>query len=151
VAKSLQLKHAIQVYLLLTWLPLAYAAEMDPLVVGLESIPPRAVAYVVGLASVGGIAGTLTKMCKPDTAVRSLPLEIFKDIFASLVAGMLAFFFMSWSGAFVFWATAIAITMAGYGGSKVLDLMLVDGVMPWFRNLIQRVFNLSPTPPKDAP
>lgn len=149
MAKSLQqLKYAIWAYLSLTWSAMAYAAE-NRLVDGIESIPPRAIAYVLGLAIIGGAAGTLTKLSRPDTAVRNLPLEIIKDILASIVAGLLAFFFTSWADKFDFWLMAILITLAGYGGSKVLDIMLIDGAMPWFQNFLRRVFNVAP--PKDDP
>lgn len=126
---------------------LAYAAE-NPLVIGIESIPLKAIGYVLMLSIVGGMAGTLTKLARPDIVVRNLPLEIAKDVITSIVAGMLAFFFTSWSDAISFWPQAIAITMAGYGGSKVLDIMLVDGAMPWFRDLMHRIFNIKP---KDTP
>lgn len=148
MAKSLQLKYAIWAYLLLTWSAFAYAAE-NPFVAGIESIPPRAVAYVLGLAMIGGAAGTLAKLSRPDTIVRSLPLEIFKDILASLVAGLLVFFLASWADRLDFWLVAALVTMAGYGGSKVLDTALGEGLMPWMRSLMQRVLNVQP--PKDAP
>lgn len=146
MAKSVQLKTAIWAYLSLTWSAMAYAAE-NPFVAGIDAIPQKAIAYVFGLAIIGGAAGTLTKLSRPDTVVRNLPLEIVKDIVASIVAGMLAFFIASWVDKFDFWLTAIAITMAGYGGSKVLDFALVEGFMPWARDLLRRVFNLQP--PKD--
>lgn len=148
MAKSLQLKYAIWAYLLLTWSALAYAAD-NPLVTGLESIPHKAIAYVLGLAIIGGAAGTLTKLSRPDTVVRNLPLEICKDILASIVAGLLAFFLASWANRFDFWLIAAMVTMAGYGGSKMLDVALVEGAMPWFRDFLRRVFNVPP--PKDGP
>lgn len=152
MAKSLQLNYAIRAYLLLTWSAMAYAAE-SPLVVGIEAIPPRALVYVFGLAIIGGAAGTLTKLSRPDVVVRSLPLEICKDILASIVAGMMSFFIASWFNKLDFWAMAASITMAGYGGSKLLDFALVEGVMPMLRDFFRRVFNVaSPaTPPKDGP
>lgn len=147
MAKSLQLKYAIWAYLFLTWSTMAYAAD-NRFVDGIEAIPHKAFAYVLGLAIIGGAAGTLTKLSRPDVVVRSLPLEISKDIMASLVAGLLAFFASSWVDKFDFWLTAIAITLAGYGGSKVLDAALVEGAMPWLRDFMRRVFNV--TPPKDG-
>ena len=148
MAKNVQLKYAVQAYLLLTWSAFAYAAE-NPFVAGIESIPARAIVYVLGLAVIGGAAGTLTKLSRPDTVVRNLPLEICRDILASVVAGMLVFFFTSSVKWFDFWLMAAMVTLAGYGGSKVLDLMLVDGALPALRNLIQRIFNITPNPPKE--
>lgn len=136
MAKSLQLKHAIWVYLCFWWSAVAYAAE-NPLVEGIEAIPLKAMIYVFALSIVGGAAGTLTKLSRPEIIVRNLTLEITKDIMASLVAGMLVFFFTSWwKEDMNFWLQAAAVTMAGYGGSKVLDLALADGFLPW----LQRVF-----------
>lgn len=147
MAKSLQLKYAIWAYLFMAWSTMAYAAD-NRFVDGLESIPHKAFAYVIGLAILGGAAGTLNKLSRPDTSVRNLPLEIIKDTFASVVAGLLAFFAAGWVDKFDFWLTAIVITLAGYGGSKVLDAALVDGVMPWVKDLARRVFNIPP--PKDG-
>lgn len=128
---------------------MAYAAE-SPFVAGLDAIPPKAIIYVLGLAIIGGAAGTLTKLCKPDTVVRNLPLEIVKDLMASIVAGLLAFFFTSWASALGFWIMAGSITLAGYGGSKVLDIALGEGLLPWVRDFMRRVFNLPSTPPTDG-
>lgn len=148
MAKSLQLKYAIWACLFLNWGAVAYAAE-NPLVEGLESIPIKALGYVLALSIVGGTAGTLTKIARPDVLVRNLPLEITKDMLASVVAGLLVFFVTMWWEGVNFWLQAALVTMAGYGGSKVLDMMLIDGAMPWFRQFMQRVFNV--TPPKDGP
>lgn len=134
-AKSLQLKKAIWAYLLVNWSVVAYAAE-NPLVQGIEAIPVKAFLYVLALSVVGGAAGTLTKLTRPDIVVRNLPLEISKDMMASIVAGMLAFFFSSWWNGINFWLQAGLVTLAGYGGSKVLDAALADGFFPW----MQRVF-----------
>jgi hypothetical protein len=63
---------------------------------------------------------------------------------ASVVAGMLVFFFTSWWDAINFWLQAALITIAGYGGSKTLDTLFADGAVPWFKNFMQRVFNVAP-------
>lgn len=148
MAKSLQLKYAIWAYLIFNWGAVAYAAE-SPLVAGLESIPIKALGYVLALSVIGGTAGTLTKIARPDIAIGNLPLEITKDMSASIVAGVLAFFFTSWfKEGFNFWLQAALVTMAGYGGSKVLDVMLIDGALPGLREFMQRVLNIKP---KDGP
>lgn len=149
MAKSLQLKHAIQAYLVINWclFSTAYAAE-SPFVIGLEAVPAKAFLYVLALSIVGGAAGTLTKLSRPDIIVRNLPLEITKDIFASIVAGLIAFFFTSWLDDVSFWLQSAIITIFGYGGSKVLDVMLMDGALPGLREFMQRVLNIKP---KDGP
>lgn len=147
MAKSFQLKHAVWVYVFLNWSALAYAAE-NTMVSGIESIPAKAIVYVLSLSIVGGAAGTLTKLARPDVAVRNLPLEITKDIFASVVAGMLAYFFTNWKSAggvsMDFWLQAAIVTIAGYGGSKFLDLVLVDGIGPWLKTILQRILGVAP-------
>lgn len=134
MAKSYQLKYAALIYLGVFWCAVAYAAE-NPLVEGIEAIPGKAVLYVLALSIVGGAAGTLTKLARPDIVVHNLALEIAKDVLTSIVAGLLAFFFTSWSNSISFWPQAILITMAGYGGSKVLDMALADGFIPWFQRM----------------
>lgn len=149
MAKSVQLKWAIWIYLLLNWTAVAYASE-SPFVAGIETIPVKAVAYVFGLAIIGGAAGTLTKLSRPDIVVRNLPLEITKDIVASLAAGLLVFFFTSWWDNINFWLQAAFVTMAGYGGSKVLDLALADGFLPWLQRAFGRNVDAAPNrPPVD--
>lgn len=148
MAKSLQLKYAIWACLFLNWGAVAYAAE-NPLVAGLESIPAKAIGYVLALSIVGGTAGTLTKLARPDVVVRNLPLEITKDMVASVVIGLLVFFVSMWWEGINFWLQAAAITMAGYSGSKGLDLLLIEGAIPGVRQFLRRVFNLPPT--KDGP
>jgi hypothetical protein len=140
VAKSLQLKKAIWAYLLINWSVLAYAADNSSLVNGIEAIPLKAFLYVFALSVVGGAAGTLTKLTRTDIVVRNLTLEIAKDILASLVAGLLVFFFSSWWSNVNFWLQAGLVTLAGYGGSKVLDTALADGLGPW----LNRVFGKLP-------
>lgn len=141
MAKSLQLKYAVWVYLLLNWSVVAYAAE-NPLVEGIESIPVKAMLYVFALSTVGGAAGTLTRMASPSRpTVTNLPLEISKDVMSSLLAGILAFFFTSWAKDTIsFWPQAALITLAGYGGSKTLDIALTEGLMPWLKSLMERLF-----------
>lgn len=148
MAKSLQLKYAIWACLFLNWGAVAYAAE-NPLVQGLESIPIKALGYVLALSIIGGTAGTLTKLARPDVIVRNLSLEITKDMLASIVIGMFIFFITMWWEGVNFWLQAAMITMAGYSGSKGLDMLLIEGAIPWFRQFMQRVFNV--TPPKDGP
>lgn len=149
MAKSLQLTNAIRAYLIINWclFSTAYAAE-SPFVIGIEAIPAKAFLYVLALSIVGGAAGTLTKLSRPDTIVRNLPLEITKDIFASIVAGLLAFFTTSWFDSVSFWLQSAIITVFGYGGSKVLDVALMDGAIPGLREFMQRVLNIKP---KDGP
>lgn len=149
MAKSVQLKWAIWIYMLLNWTAVAYASE-SPFVAGIEKIPAKAVVYVFGLAVLGGAAGTLTKLARTDIVVRNLSLEITKDIVASLAAGVFVFLFTSWWDDINFWLQAAFITLAGYGGSKVLDLALADGLLPWMQRVFGRNVDAAPNrPPVD--
>jgi len=142
VAKSYQLKHAALAYLALFWCTFVYAAE-NPLVAGLESIPAKALLYVLVLSMVGGAAGTLNKLSRNDIVIKYLGLEIIKDVFMSILAGFIMFFFTSWTPAVSFWPQAILITFAGYGGSKVIDMIFTDGAFPAIRTFARRVFNIT--------
>jgi hypothetical protein len=151
VAKSVQLKWAIWCYLFVTWSAVCYAAESTALSQGLSSIPVRDVGVVLVLSVVGGIAGTLVKLTKRDTVVKHLSLEIAKDFMASLVVGLLTFFFTSWWEGVSYWLQAGLIMLAGYGGSKVLDLLLDEGGIPWLRAFMGRLFGKPMDPPVVAP
>lgn len=129
MAKSLQLKIALILHVLFTWNAFAYAAEENAFVAGIESIPIKAIGLVVFISFVGGSASTLTKIARPDIAVRSLTLEICKDMVCSVAAGLLIFLFTSW-WTWNFWGQAAMILLAGYGGSKVLDFSLAEGFFP---------------------
>lgn len=142
MAKSYQLKHAAFAYLCVFWCTFVYAAE-NPLVAGLESIPAKALLYVLVLSVVGGAAGTLNKLSRNDIVVKYLALEIVKDTFMSVLAGFIMFFFTSWAPAVSFWPQAILITFAGYGGSKVVDMIFTDGAYPAIRTFVRRVFNIT--------
>lgn len=142
MAKSYQLKRAALVYLSLFWCTFVYAAE-SPLVDGLESIPAKALLYVLVLSMVGGAAGTLNKLSRNDVVVTRLGVAIGKDVFMSIFAGFVMFLFTSWTPSVTFWPQAILITFAGYGGSKVVDMIFTEGVSPALRTFVRRVFNIT--------
>ncbi|VVD97286.1 hypothetical protein PIN31115_01915 [Pandoraea iniqua] len=76
----------------------------------------------------GGVAETLQNLTRVDSPpVRSVPLEVAKGLVVGVVVGLAAFFvsaWMEWK-----WALeALAITPAGYGGSRVLDAVLNRGL-----------------------
>lgn len=142
MAKSYQLKHAALAYLAIFWCSVTYAAE-NTLVAGLESIPAKALIYVLVLSVVGGAAGTLNKLSRTDMVVTHLAVEICKDVFMSIFAGFVMFLFTSWTPAVTFWPQAILITFAGYGGSKVVDMIFTDGAYPAIRTFVRRVFNIT--------
>jgi hypothetical protein len=143
VAKSLQLKIAFWAYLLVFWCAAAYAAETD-LAKGLESIPFAAIKYVLIFSFIGGAAGTLNKIANPDIAVKRVWLEMLKDLASSLVAGLIIFFFASWTS-ISFWLQAAFITLGGFGGSRVVDRMVDGGLFTWIDRISGKV-NKDTTP-----
>ncbi|MCX7283890.1 MAG: hypothetical protein NTX28_07575 [Novosphingobium sp.] len=137
MAKSLQLKTAIWSYLLVFWSATVWAADTD-LAKGLEAISFKTILYVFMLSFIGGMAGTLNKICSPDIVVKRVWVEVAKDLFSSLLAGLLVFFLTSWWST-VFWGQAILITLAGAGGSRVVDRMLEGGMFPWLDRVFGKV------------
>lgn len=120
----LQLKKTLWAYMVAVWSCNAVAAQ-EVFAHDITSIPLDAIAVAMALAFIGGLAFTTQKIAKPEAAVTSVPLEIFKDIINSLVAGLAAFFLGSWAGIPPF-AQALLITIAGYGGSRFLEQVLTE-------------------------
>jgi hypothetical protein len=102
----------------------AYAATHAEVAFGadLASIPMIAYLITVILSGIGGAASTLQRLSSAPDLTR-WRLEVARDLVCSVAAGLVAFFFceaMHWGSA----SEAGAITVAGYGSSKVLDLFL---------------------------
>lgn len=139
MAKSLQLKYAILSYLALFWSAAAYAAEIS-LEQGLKSLSGYTIIAIVFLSAVGGAGGTLVRMASPSApVVRNLALEITRDVLCSIIAGFLGFLFSSWYEWEVWYPTAIIITSAGFAGSKLLDIYLNEGFIPFVKKWIGRI------------
>lgn len=115
----LQLKNLFCGWLAAFWSVAAFAAQTR-FVSDLTSIPPDAVAISIILSLIGGAAYSAQKIASPDTVIKSIPLEIIKDVLTSIVVGLLIFFL----GTYLEWATVVQaglITLGGYGGSRVLE------------------------------
>lgn len=123
----LQLKKVMLSQLAALWMTTAMAAEAT-FAHDITSIPLAAISVAMALAFIGGLAFTTQKIAKPDIIIPNVPLEVFKDLVNSLVAGLCAFFLASWVGATVVppFAQALIITVAGYGGSRFLEQLLVE-------------------------
>lgn len=145
MAKSLQLKIAIWVYLCAFWCAAAYAAESD-LAKGIESIPFGAIKYTVIFSLIGAAANTLNKITKPDIQIKSVWLEVVKDLFCGVAAGMLVFLFVSWTP-MPFTIQAALITLGGAGGSRVIDRGVEDGLFGWMADVFNRLRGGPPAPP----
>ncbi|MCA8037121.1 phage holin family protein [Burkholderia arboris] len=114
-----QLKRLVWGWLLLLWSATAIAAN-ETFVGDLTDIPPAAFAISIVLALIGGAAHTAQKFADPDVVMKSASAEIVKDFFTSIAVGLLIFFgssYMNWSSV----VQAGAITLGGYGGSRVLE------------------------------
>ncbi|MEX3614281.1 MAG: phage holin family protein [Burkholderia gladioli] len=109
-------------WLAVVWPPSAYAASVT-FTDDLAHIPFAAIAMCLFLSFIGGLASTLQKLAAQTPAMRSLWLEISKDLVVSLVAGLVAFFVSEYLD-FQAVLEAGVITVAGYGGSRVLDRLL---------------------------
>ena len=148
MAKSTQLKYAIWLYLFLNWFAVAYATETG-LPPGIESIPLSGIGRVLWLAMTGGAGCTLVKLTKGP--VLRLPVEIIKDLVCSIIAGLLVYFFSNWYKNVDLYLQAGLILLAGYGGSRMIDVSLEDGLIPGMKALFQRVFGIVPKDGGDTP
>lgn len=128
VAKNVQLKRVLWAYLLFCWASVVYASELT-FAEGIDSIPLKAIGYVLVLSIVGGMGATLPKIVNPEIVIRNVPLEVVKDVVCSIVAGLIIFFTaieMGWS-----WSlTCLLILLGGAGGAKFIDLLLNNGFFP---------------------
>ncbi|MFM0608688.1 phage holin family protein [Paraburkholderia sediminicola] len=117
-----QLKSFVSFWLLLFWSVAAFAAQAT-FVSDLRDIPPAAMAISCLLAIIGGAAYTASKLAAPDVQVKSVSAEVVKDLLTSVVAGFCVFCL----GSYMEWPSVVQaglITLAGYGGSRVLEPML---------------------------
>jgi hypothetical protein len=106
------------------WSATAYAATHADVAFGadLANIPAIAYMITVILSGIGGVAATLQRLSSAPDLSR-WKLEVSRDLVCSIAAGLVTFFFceaLKWGSA----SEAGAITIAGYGSSKVLDIFL---------------------------
>lgn len=149
MAKSLQLKIAFWIYLCAFWCATAYAATAETdLAKGIESIPFAAIKYTVMFSLIGGAANTLNKITKPNIQIRSVWLEVIKDVFCGLAAGMLVFLLVSWTP-MPYTLQAALITLGGAGGSRVIDRGVDDGLFGWLGVVLARLGGRPSAPPNE--
>jgi hypothetical protein len=137
VGKNMQLKRVLWTYLLCCWASVVYASELT-FAEGVDSIPFRALGYVIGLAILGGMASTLPKIVNPTIQIRNVWLEMLKDTVASVVAGLVLFFLATW----LQWPwplQCLVILLGGAGNAKVIDMALNKGLMPGLSNALGKV------------
>ncbi|MCC6071470.1 phage holin family protein [Massilia sp. GCM10020059] len=122
----MQLKKFIWAWLASFWSASAWAATAT-FASDLSKIPPAAVAVAIALSFIGGAAATLQKIANPDFVVKNVALEIAKDICGSLVAGLVTYSLCAWQELPLLLQPG-CITIAGYGGSRVLERYLAAGI-----------------------
>lgn len=122
----MQLKKFIWAWLACFWSASAWAATAT-FASDLSKIPPAAVAVAIVLSFIGGLAATLQKIANPEFVVKNVALEITKDIFGSLVAGLVTYSLCAWQELPLLLQPG-CITIAGYGGSRVLERYLAAGM-----------------------
>lgn len=145
MAKYIQVKQVVWAYLFCCWASIAYAAEMS-FAEGVDSVPFKAFGYVIGLAVLGGMAGTLPKIVNPAIQIVNVWLEMLKDIISAIVAGLLIFFFTVWRE----WAwplQCLLILLGGAGGTKVVDIALNNGLLPRVAEAFGKVPPVTPKEP----
>jgi hypothetical protein len=148
VAKNIQLKQVLWAYLLCCWASVVYASELS-FAEGIESVPFKAIGYVLGLSVLGGMAGTLPKIVNPAITISNVWLEMLKDTISSIVAGLLIFFFATWQN----WPWALQcllILLGGAGNAKVVDLALNNGLLPRVAQAFGKVPGAPPQEPDKA-
>ena len=114
----------------LLWTAAAYAMARQSeaaLADGLAGIPLASLALALLLALIGGAASTFQRLASSDPPARSMAIEVGSVITASVVAGLAAFFFCEWRE----WPaslTALTITLASWGGKRLLDQAVDAGL-----------------------
>lgn len=122
---GMQLKKICWAWITAMWSASAAAAQVV-FVTDLSAIPLAAVAVAIVIALLGGSASTLAKIASPKLEIRNMWLTVLADMVASMAAGLGAFFLIAWLEKPPLLA-AVCILVAGYGGSRVLDLFLAAG------------------------
>lgn len=141
--RDLQLKQLCWAWLVMLWSASAAAAQATA-ASDLSSIPPAAVAIAVVLSLLGGAGATLQKMASPETVIKSLRIEVSKDIVISLLAGLVTYSICAWQEVPLLLQPA-CIALAGYGGSRILERYLAAGL-----NRIDRLGGQPPSPPPES-
>lgn len=146
----MQLRQIIWLHLLLCWASVVLASEPS-FVEGIETVPLKAFGYVFVLSVLGGMAATIPKILLPQSAnIRSMWLEVIKDVVCSFVAGLLIFFFATWQK----WPWALQcllFLLGGAGNAKFIDIALNNGFFPRVAQALGKVPDPVVTPPPQEP
>lgn len=120
------LKKAAWIWLAMFWSASALAATTT-FASDLSKIPAAAVAVALGLSLIGGAAATLRKIASPELVITNMRLVIASDMLMSVVAGLVTYSVIAWQE-FPLLLQPGCITIAAFGGSRVLDRYLGAGL-----------------------
>jgi FtsH-binding integral membrane protein len=117
---------AAWIWLSLFWSASAWAATTT-FASDISKIPPAAVAVALGLSLIGGAAATLRKIASPDIVITKLPWVVASDMLMAVLAGLVTYSVIAWQE-FPLLLQPGCITIAAFGGSRVLDRYLGAGL-----------------------
>lgn len=129
------------------WLLLALSFSMSAaaaqvvFVTDLTIIPLRAALVAAGIAIIGGLAATLSKISNPEIKTPHIWLTVLADTSLSLVAGLAAFLACAAWGLDPFKA-ALAILISGFAPARILEKFISAGIS----QISQRAGTSDPTP-----
>lgn len=121
-----RLKNAAWIWLGLFWSASAWAAS-NTFASDISKIPPAAFAVALGLSLIGGAAATLRKIAAPEIAITNMRLVVASDMLMSVVAGLVTYSVIAWQDVPLLLQPG-CITIAAFGGSRVLDRYLGAGL-----------------------
>lgn len=105
---------------LLGWSATTFATELAP--PDLVALPWASIAVATIISIWGGMAATLGRIARAEEKIY-LPVIIAKDVLVSTIIGVIVYSLGAWREWNV-WELAIVLLLAGYGGSRVLDMLL---------------------------
>lgn len=121
-----RLKKAVWIWLTTVWSASAWAASTT-FASDISKIPAAAVAVALVLSLIGGAAATLRKIASPEIAITNMPLVVASDMLMAVVAGLVTYSLIAWQE-FPLLLQPGCITIAAFGGSRVLDRYLGAGL-----------------------
>jgi hypothetical protein len=120
----------------LGWFSAAVAAGLAASPTSLLDLPWVQMAVGCLISMWGGLARTAGRVLAFQDQQLRLAFEITKDFLASVLIGFIVFAFSAWQ-AWDVWLLAVALPLAGYGGTRFLEPMS-DALVKRFLGVIGR-------------
>lgn len=118
--------------LIAAWCVAVYAQTRITFGEDLAAIPTMALLLVAVLSLVGSVVSMLRKLYDSEQRIRSGGLMVAKDLLSGQMAGFLVFFITERMDLDTLYQAA-AITLAGFGSARVLNLLSQNWLPPWLR------------------